>query len=73
MFWQGEQKVSQGYSPADENAGLVYALRDDDPVSDLNKTEKIKLYYYPNVWAYNSTMLIPLFALPKSESFFHSG
>jgi hypothetical protein len=26
----GKQKVSEGYSPADENAGLVYALRDDD-------------------------------------------
>ena len=28
---QGKQKVSQGYSPADENAGLADALRDDDP------------------------------------------
>jgi len=26
----GKHKVSQGYSPADENAGLAYALRDDD-------------------------------------------
>jgi len=25
----GKHKVSQGYSPADENAGLAYALRDD--------------------------------------------
>jgi hypothetical protein len=25
----GKQKVSQGYSPADENAGLAYAFRDD--------------------------------------------
>jgi len=42
VFWQGKQKVSQGYSPTDlpilansgrewgpENAGLAYALRDD--------------------------------------------
>jgi len=41
--WAGKHKVSQGYSPADlpihaksgrewgpENAGLAYALRDDD-------------------------------------------
>jgi len=26
----GRHKVSQGYSPADESAGLAYALRDDD-------------------------------------------
>ena len=26
-----KQKVSQGYSPAGENAGLAYALRDDVP------------------------------------------
>jgi hypothetical protein len=25
----GKHKVSQGYSPADDNAGLAYALRDD--------------------------------------------
>jgi hypothetical protein len=25
----GKHKVSQGYSPAGENAGLAYALRDD--------------------------------------------
>jgi hypothetical protein len=25
----GKHKVSQGYSPADKNAGLAYALRDD--------------------------------------------
>jgi hypothetical protein len=26
----GKHKVSQGYSPADESAGLAHALRDDD-------------------------------------------
>jgi len=31
MFWQDKHKISQGYSPADENAGLAYALRDDAP------------------------------------------
>jgi hypothetical protein len=31
LFCQGKHKVSQGYSPADENAGLAYALRDDVP------------------------------------------
>jgi hypothetical protein len=25
----GKHKVSQGYSPADESAGLAHALRDD--------------------------------------------
>jgi hypothetical protein len=33
----GKHKVSQGYSPADENAGLAYALRDDTCVNGLNK------------------------------------
>jgi len=32
-----KHKVSQGYSPADENAGLAYALRDDTLVNGLNK------------------------------------
>jgi hypothetical protein len=26
----GKHKVCQGYSPADESAGLAHALRDDD-------------------------------------------
>jgi len=38
----GKHKVSQGYSPAGENAGLAYALRDDVFIEDLNK-EKFKL------------------------------
>jgi len=29
LFLGGKHKVSQGYSLADENAGLAYALRDD--------------------------------------------
>jgi len=29
FVWQVKHKVSQGCSPADENAGLAYALRDD--------------------------------------------
>ena len=32
-----KHKVPQGYSPADENAGLAYAFRDDDII----KSEKI--------------------------------
>jgi len=31
LFWAGKHKVSQGYLPAGENAGLAYALRDDVP------------------------------------------
>jgi len=30
LVLEGEHRISQGYSPADENAGLAYALRDDD-------------------------------------------
>jgi hypothetical protein len=40
----GKHKVSQGYSPADENAGLAYALRDDVFVIGLNNG-KLKRYY----------------------------
>jgi hypothetical protein len=29
VFDTVKHKVSQGYSPADENAGSLYALRDD--------------------------------------------
>ncbi len=30
-----KQKVPQGYSPADESAGLAHALRDDDQRGDI--------------------------------------
>jgi hypothetical protein len=37
-----KRKVPQAYSPADENAGLAYAFRDDDII----KLENTKLTHY---------------------------
>jgi len=43
-FMSLKHKVPQGYSPADENAGLAYAFRDDDII----KAGKYQIDPIPN-------------------------